>query len=181
MKGQQKAKSVVQPRNIDLDILLSEMKQSILKEVHGLLEDIFEKKFNSCLDKAMKLFRTEEVLASLKLLRDVGKICIDENLAIVLVDKTSGEEYVGSLARDSYEKDFSDKIVPKQEPGSEKRTVQRQGTQCADEGQASIVSNISQHDVQLNVPSVTRVTASGTVESHPPNFPRTDAMRSIDS
>ena len=181
VKSQQKAKSVVQPGNIDLDVLLSEMKQSILKEVHGLLEDIFEKKFDSRLDKAMKLFRTEEVLASLKLLRDVGKICIDENIAIVLVDKTSGEEYVGSLARDSYEKDSSDKIVPKQEPSSEKRTVQRQGTQCADQGQASIASNISQHDFQVNVPSVTRVTASSTVESRLPNFPRTDAMKSLDS
>ena len=171
IKGQQKAKSVVQPGNIDLDVLLNEMKQSILKEVHGLLEDIFDKKFNSRLEKAMKLFRTEEVVASLKLLRDVGRICIDENLAMVLVDKTSGEEYVGSLARDSNEKVVSEKVVPKQEPDSEQKSVQRNGTQATDEGQASLLSNIPQHNVHVNVPSVTHVTAAGNLETRPPYFP----------
>ena len=129
----------------------------------------------------IKLFRTEEVLASLKLLRDLGKICIDKNLVMVLIDKTSGEEYDGSLAQDSNQKVISKKVVPKQEPGSEQRSVQRNDTQATDEGQASLLSNIPQHNVQVNVPSVTCVKAAGNLEKCPPNFSLTDPVRLIDS
>ena len=66
------------------------MKSSVLKDIHCILEEIFDHKYDGKFEKSIRLLKTHEVVSSLQMLHDLGKVIINDNVSLLLVENKSG-------------------------------------------------------------------------------------------
>ena len=100
-------KTVKAPEEI-FESKLAEVKRDVLKEVHELLESIFNKTFDSKCTNAAKVLRTHEVYIAVNALWDFGSILASKNLCIALVNSETGEFYAGFDTKDKASHDKQD-------------------------------------------------------------------------